>query len=410
MAKEDTDYNPAIRKEIKADAETGRSFKKWKHRAQGAAVGTAIGTVAGVLAGRKLRRALSAEEAFVSFTVRDSRSGKITNFGHRDMASILGVTEFKDKQLRAIQKEGSDDLKANGIGAGIGAGVGLYASRGPGKQHIKEKKLVAGKDGILHPRVPIKDTLKAWGPHIKAKGRAALIGASIGGLTGSAISEHRRNKADQRVGRNIRYGRNMASILGTTNLSVGAFREMVESAEKLKKLHVKKWKEMDPKMRDAERKDLRIHRQALSDVENASSDYPTYYSSTEQTTDMDCGVERHPGDLPMDPATLKRKKLNAGQTGPQSPLMPQDPIKKITSSNGKMHFSDRRTFFAADANGRPHSSAGTFQPEVDGVTSQQVQRAYNPKTRLTGITPGKGLVKRQIMRRALARVGATTDL
>jgi hypothetical protein len=395
MAKEDTDYNPAIRKEIKADAETGRSFKKWKHRAQGAVAGA--GTVAAVLGGRKLIK---------KFSVPGT-----------DMASILGVIELASasaKEIRAIQKEGSDDLKANGIGAGIGGAAGLYVTRGPGKRQSSEKKLIKGRDGIFRAKTSLKE---AYGPHIRAKLRGGLLAASIGGLTGSAISEHSRNKADQRVGRDVRYGRrkemSVGEILGvTTDLSMGSFREMVESAEKLKKLHVKKWKEMDPKRRDEERKDLRIHRQALSDVENASSDYPTYYSSTEQTTNLECGVERHPGDLPMDPATLKRKKLNAGQTKQQEPLMPQEPLVRIKTNDGKVHFGEIRSFinFAADQNGRPHSAAGTFEPEVDGVTSQQVQRAYNPKTRLTGIAPGKSLVKRQIMKRALARVGSTTEL
>lgn len=51
MAKEETDYSPAIRREIKADAETGRTIKKWKHRAQGATVG-GVGAAAAIL-GRK---------------------------------------------------------------------------------------------------------------------------------------------------------------------------------------------------------------------------------------------------------------------------------------------------------------------------------------------------------------------
>jgi hypothetical protein len=345
MAKEDTDYNPAIRKEIKADAETGRTFKKWKHRAQGAAVGA--GTVAAVLGGRKLLKKFSVPQT--------------------DMASILGLTE-----LRAIS------LPRSKVTPKFMRPAGLQSA-------LKPKNSVSVGVG--------RGSKQSFAPYIDIENRAAR-----GPDTRKAGTPWPSPKSD------------MASILGVTDLSVGAFREMVESAEKLKKLHVKKWKEMDPKKRNEERKDLRIHRQALIDVENASSDYPTFYSSTEQTTDMDCGVERHPGDLPMDPATLKRKKLNAGQTGPQSPLMPQDPIKKIKSQNGKIQFSDRRTFFGSDANGRPHSAAGTFEPAEEGVSSKQIQRAYNPKTRLTGIAPGKSLIKRQIMKNALARCGMTTEL
>lgn len=285
MPEGDTDYNPAIRREVKDEAQTGRTFKKWKHRAQGAAVGSA-GTVAAILARKPLAKA-----------------GK------------------------AIAR-------------------------------------VVGKKFSSVPR----------------------------GTT------------------------QMSEIFGlapTTNLSLhGGFKDMLESAVKLKKTHLKAWKEMSPKEREANRAELRTHRDAINDQERAAdSTYSSsFMSSAEESTSFDQG-EKHPGDLPMDPATLRRKKLNAGQTVQQKPLMPQEPLVRIKSMTGKVRFSDdRRTFFASDANGRPHSSAGTFEPEVDGVTSQSIQRAYSPKDRLTGRPPIKSSLQRQIAKRALARIAASTEL
>lgn len=209
----------------------------------------------------------------------------------------------------------------------------------------------------------------------------------------------------------------MAEILGvTTDLSLhGGFKEMLESTVRLKKSHVRAWKNMDPKERHKNREEMRHHRSALNDQESAANDSPfphfSNYSSTLKTTDLDVMCEKHPAPPIMDPETLRKKKLNAGQTKPQAPLMPQEPIVRIKSQNGKVSFNARRTFinFAADSNGRPHSSAGTFEPEIEGISPQSIQRAYSPH-RLTGKSPLKSTIQRQISKRALARVGATIEL
>lgn len=348
MATADTDYNPAIRKEVKADADTGRTFKKYKHRAQGAAIGSA-GTVAAILARKPLARA------------------------GRAVLRKFSATHFDDGDSDSDTFTGSVK-KGAGLTAGAGAAYGAY----------KGAKAI-GK-GIGSSAV-----------YQAAKKKAAgLIGKS--GLVASFLS--------------------MGEILGTTDLSLGGFQEMLESSVRLKKAHLRTFKKMTPDQRSKQQHEMRIHRDALNDIQTASDRSgggysPSYYSAKQTTTDFASGDVMnccHPKDLAMDPATLKRKKLNVGQTGPQAPLEPQDPIKKLTGMDGKMRFS--RTNFAADSNGKLHSGSGEFEPEGGQITPQSIQRAYSAKDRLTGRPPAavRTSIKRSIMKRALARVAQTTEM
>lgn len=345
MAREDTDYNPAIRKEIKADAETGRTFKKWKHRAQGAAAGAGLGTVAGILAGRKIRRSLSAQESVVRFQVA----------GYDEKGNMKrGVGAYVKRNASSV------------IGGVGGAALGAAAA--------------------LHP--------KARGARGRVAGAGAILGAHIGGTAGQATDWYRYAKAGKKT------KKEMSAILGVTELaSIGGFQEMLESSMRLKKVHKSHWKSMDPKIKEVEKEKLRLTRAALNDQERASDEYGMGFMRGMLTTDLSMG-EAHPGDLPMDPATLKRKKLNAGQTKQQEPLMPQDPLVRIKL---------KTVNFATDGNGRPHSGSGQFEPEIDGVSSQSIQRAYSPHNRLTGRPPIK-TAKKMIDRRMLGSVESILSL
>jgi len=250
---QDTDYNPAVRKEIREDADTGRAYKKWKHRAQGAAAGLPVGAA----------------------------------------AALLGVRKFK-KTFSANQS--------------------------------------------------------------------------------------------------------------TTDFNMGAFQGLLESSLRLQKRHGKIWKSMTPKKRDAARAEMRAHRKALEEHEQhadragygpvvgmAARQRSTNFAEVPRNlNNFDCdynksgdviaGVEGHPKALVNDISELRKKKLNVGQTGPQSPLLPQPPIIKRETAQ---HFG-RRFFFGDDANGRAHSQAGTFEPAADGLNPGLVRKAYS-HTRTTGV-------------------------
>lgn len=424
MATADTDYNPAIRKEVKADADTGRTFKKYKHRAQGAAIGSA-GTVAAILARKPLARAGRAvlrkfsnpADMVVGFTARNS-DGTLSHFDDGDSDSDTFTGSVK---------------KGAGLAAGAGAAYGAYKGVKAGAKAIgnsavytaakKKAAGLIGKAGLVGSFLsmgeilgvteleedPKKESLKKMDKtfrHAKKKGK------SSGEAAREANKHHWKSKKSD-----------MAAILeGTTDLSLGGFQEMLESSVRLKKAHLRTFKKMTPDQRSKQQHEMRIHRDALNDIQTASDRSgggysPSYYSAKQATTDFGSGDVMnccHPKDLAMDPATLKRKKLNVGQTGPQAPLEPQDPIKKLTGMDGKMRFErlDPRIRFASDSNGKLHSGSGEFEPEGGQITPQSIQRAYSAKDRLTGRPPAavRTSIKRSIMKRALARVSQLTEL
>lgn len=509
MAREaDTDYNPAIRKEVKADADTGRTFKKYKHRAQGAAIGSA-GTVAAILARKPLARAGRAilrkfsnpADMVVGFTARNS-DGILSHFDDGDsdsdtftgsvkrgaglaagagaaygaykgvkagakaignsavytaakkkaagligkaglvgsflsMGEILGVTEF-DGGYRGAEVS---RVKADGKVIGYGA----KAKKEPGVKGFLKRHAgaaigaAAGAAGMIkHRKVTSIDQHNVRRYHHEVKTshpKEHASGAAAGALGGIVVDKvrggvNRYNEAGKGIGKEwakdhkvtVERGSDMAAILGVTDFSLGGFQEMLESSVRLKKAHLRTFKKMTPDQRSKQQHEMRIHRDALNDIQTASDRSgggysPSYYSARQVTTDFASGDAMnccHPKDLPMDMATLKRKKLNVGQTGPQMPLEPQDPIVKIKGMDGKMRFSRADlsfTNFAADQNGKLHSGSGEFEPEGGQITPQSIQRAYS-SNRLTGRPQSavKNSIKRTIMKRALARVGQLTEL
>lgn len=426
MATADTDYNPAIRKEVKADADTGRTFKKYKHRAQGAAIGSA-GTVAAILARKPLARAGRAVLRKFSATHLDD--------GDSDSDTFTGSVK-----------------KGAGLAAGAGAAYGAYKGVKAGAKAIgnsavytaakKKAAGLIGKAGLVGSFLSMGEILGVTefeyvGGYDQGKKTGGVGGhfnrnagkyiGIVGGPVGigvGAIVDHARKKSNKTISKLAPSTKSdMAAILeGTTDFSLGGFQEMLESSVRLKKAHLRTFKKMTPDQRSKQQHEMRIHRDALNDIQTASDRSgggysPSYYSAKQATTDFGSGDVMncsHPKDLAMDPATLKRKKLNAGQTGPQSPLEPQDPIKKLTGMDGKMRFErlDPRISFASDSNGKLHSGSGEFEPEGGQITPQSIQRAYSAKDRLTGRPPAavRTSIKRSIMKRALARVGQLTEL
>lgn len=157
---------------------------------------------------------------------------------------------------------------------------------------------------------------------------------------------------------------------------------------------------------------------------------PTSYEQTEQIRDevwwanefesknYDCdngiktGVEEHPGAYQMSIEQLKKKGLNVGQDGPQSPIGEQASIVRLKAPmrmlgrNVREHVmlaaKSKTTNFAQDANMRAHSPSGQFA-NADVQQSALVRKAYSPHQRNTGVSPFRKRILQQLLEATYAR-------